>query len=425
MIKPQPVYHPMYLNKDKSIILVTGGRGSGKSFNASAFIERLTFELNLDKETAARIFHTILYCRYTMTSANISIIPEFIEKIDADGTGHYFTRTRTDIVNKVTGGRILFRGIKTSSGNQTAKLKSIHGLTVFVVDEAEEWTSESEFDVIHLSIRQKGIRNLVIIIMNPTDNYHWVYTRFIKNTHRIEYFDGVPVQISTHPDVLHIHTSYLDNVDNLSPEFLSSASECKDNNPKKYAHTYMGQWSDVAEGAIFKTVYEVDDFPSWCDKVGIGLDFGYSNDPSAAVLCGVVGNDLYQKQLFYKPGMRSKDLIAELRDFNLPVFCDSADPRLIDETYLGGVDIRPVDKFPGSIVAGIDYMQGVNIHVTKDSYDLNDEYHNYVWDKDKNGNYINVPIDKYNHGIDACRYYVLGKLLGRVKSPSAAAMYNR
>ena len=132
-----------------------------------------------------------------------------------------------------------------------------------------------------------------------------------------------------------------------------------------------------------------------------------------------------QKQLFYKPGMRSKDLIAELRDFNLPVFCDSADPRLIDEIYLGGVDIRPVDKFPGSIVAGIDYMQGVNIHVTKDSYDLNDEYHNYVWDKDKNGNYINVPIDKYNHGIDACRYYVLGKLLGRVKSPSATAMYNR
>lgn len=93
-----------------------------------------------------KIVHQILYTRYTMVSAGMSIIPEMMEKIDLDGTTKYFKTTKTDIVNKMTKSRIMFRGIKTSSGNQTAKLKSIQGITTFVCDEAEEWTSEDEFD---------------------------------------------------------------------------------------------------------------------------------------------------------------------------------------------------------------------------------------------------------------------------------------
>ena len=148
MIEPQKIYYPLYKDKDKFIILITGGRGSGKSFNASAFIERLTFEKSLDRSFA----HTILYSRYTMVSAHMSIIPEMMEKIDMDGTGKYFRATKTDIINRRSGGCIMFRGIKTSSGNQTAKLKSIHGITTFVCDEAEEWTNEQDFDKIMLSL---------------------------------------------------------------------------------------------------------------------------------------------------------------------------------------------------------------------------------------------------------------------------------
>lgn len=154
MIKPQAIYNPLYTDKDKFIILITGGRGSGKSFNASAFIERLTFERSKDRTFA----HTILYSRYTMVSAHMSIIPEMMEKIEMDGTGKYFRSTKTDIINKRSGGRIMFRGIKTSSGNQTARLKSIHGITTFVCDEAEEWTNEQDFDKIMLSIRQRVFR---------------------------------------------------------------------------------------------------------------------------------------------------------------------------------------------------------------------------------------------------------------------------
>lgn len=416
MIKTHEVYYPMYANEDKFVILVTGGRGSGKSFGTSSFIERLTFDYNPDYN-GNKVVHNVLYCRYTMTSAHISVIPEFLDKIELDGTSAYFKSTKTDVLNKVTGSRIMFRGIKTSSGNQTAKLKSIHGVTVFVCDEAEEWTSEEEFDKIMLSIRQKGLKNLVIIIMNPTDSNHMIYQKYIKDTHRIEYFDGVPVQISTHPSVLHIHTTYLDNKEHLAPEFLKEVEDMKLNNPEKYAHVVMGRWSDVAEGAVFKKWGVVDEFPAWCKKVAIGLDFGYTHDPTAAVRCGIVDNRIYLDEIDYRTGLLASDIIKKLRPYDLKVIADSADPRLIQEIHNGGIKIYPVEKGAGSIIAGIEKLKEYEIYVTKRSYNLQNELRNHIWAKDKNGNYINEPEDHDNHAIDASRYYVLGELLGKIQAP--------
>lgn len=385
-----------YLHSDGTVT-----HNSGKSFNASTFIERLTFELNKyieDSGEVRKIVHNILYTRYTMTSANISVIPEFLEKIEADGTQQYFSATRTDVTNLLTGSTIMFRGIKTSSGNQTAKLKSIHGITTFVCDEAEEWTSEKEFDTIMLSIRTKGIQNRIIIIMNPTDSNHFIYQKYIKDTHKIVEYDGVPVQISTHPNVLHIHTSYLDNREHLSEEFIKEVELMKENNPEKYAHIVMGRWSDVAEGAIFKKWGIVDTFPEECRHVARGLDLGYSNDVSACVKVGVFNNDLYIDELFYKTHMGTAELIKELKKEDTAVYSESADPRMVDEIAMSGVLIYPVDKSGNSILAGIQGLQDYdNIFVTKRSYNVQEELRNYTWDKDKNDNWLNVPIDRYNH----------------------------
>lgn len=415
MITPQPIYYPLYKNKDKFIVLITGGRGSGKSFNGSTFVERLTFARG--KEPYQNVVHQILYTRYTMVSAHISIIPEFMEKIELDGTSKYFKTTKTDVLNKRTGSRIMFRGIKTSSGNQTAKLKSIHGITVFVCDEAEEWTNEIDFEKIVLSIRQVGIDNFVIIIMNPTDSNHFIYKKYIENTHKLVEIDGVQVQISTHPNVLHIHTTYLDNLENLSPEFLKEVEDMKINNPEKYAHVVIGRWADVAEGAVFKKWGIVKEFPRECKKVGIGQDFGFTNDPSAAVRCGIIDNRLYVDELFYETDMLSSAIANRLKPFSMKVFADSQDPRLIQEIKNRGVNIYPVDKFPGSIKAGIDKIKDMEFFVTERSYNLITELRKYVWDKDKDGNYINEPVDEYNHLMDAIRYYVLGCLLGRILKP--------
>ena len=413
MIVPQEIYHPLYEDKEKFIILITGGRGSGKSFNASTFIERLTFEMT----PVEKIVHQILYTRYTMVSAGMSIIPEMMEKIDLDGTTKYFKTTKTDIVNKMTRSRIMFRGIKTSSGNQTAKLKSIQGITTFVCDEAEEWTSEDEFDKIMLSIRKKGIQNRIIIIMNPCDSNHFIYKKYIEKTHKLVEIDGVQVQISTHPNVLHIHTTYFDNLENLSPEFLKEVEDIKVSNPEKYGHVVIGRWADVAEGAVFKKWGIVKEFPQECKKVGIGQDFGFTNDPSAAVRCGIIDNRLYVDELFYETDMLSSAIANRLKPFSMKVFADSQDPRLIQEIKNRGVNIYPVDKFPGSIKAGIDKIKDMEFFVTERSYNIITELRKYVWDKDKDGNYINEPVDEYNHLMDAIRYYVLGCLLGRILKP--------
>ena len=413
MIQPQEIYHPLYTDKEKFIILITGGRGSGKSFNASTFIERLTFEMT----PVEKIVHQILYTRYTMVSASMSIIPEMMEKIELDGTTKYFKTTKTDIVNKMTKSRIMFRGIKTSSGNQTAKLKSIQGITTFVCDEAEEWTSEDEFDKIMLSIRKKGIQNRIIIIMNPCDSNHFIYKKYIEKTHKLVEIDGVQVQISTHPNVLHIHTTYFDNLENLSPEFLKEVEDMKVSNPEKYGHVVIGRWADVAEGAVFKKWGIVKEFPQECKKVGIGQDFGFTNDPSAAVRCGIIDNRLYVDELFYETDMLSSAIANRLKPFSMKVFADSQDPRLIQEIKNRGVNIYPVDKFPGSIKAGIDKIKDMEFFVTERSYNLITELRKYVWDKDKDGNYINEPVDEYNHLMDAIRYYVLGCLLGRILKP--------
>lgn len=412
MIQNHPIYYPLYQDKDKFIILITGGRGSGKSFATSAFIERLTFEKKPDD-----IVHQILYTRYTMVSAHISIIPEMMEKIELDGTSKYFKSTRTDVVNKMTGSRIMFRGIKTSSGVQTAKLKSIHGITTFVCDEAEEWTNEQDFDKIMLSIRQKGIQNRIIIIMNPTDSNHFIYKKYIENTHKLVEIDGVPVQISTHPNVLHIHTTYFDNLDHLSDEFLKEVRQMKEENPEKYAHTVIGRWADVAEGAVFKKWGIVDEFPEECKKIGIGLDFGFTNDPTAAIRCGVIDNRLYLDEIDYRTGLLSSDIIKSVRPWGLKVIADSADPRTIQEIHNGGVRIYAVQKGAGSIVAGIDKMKEYEMFITRRSYNLQREWRNYVWAKDKDGNYINEPEDHDNHGVDAARYWVLGELLGKIQKP--------
>lgn len=403
-----------YIHSDGTVT-----HNSGKSYNSSRFIERLTFEYNPEKKLA----HQILYTRYTMTSANISVIPEFWEKVEVDNTEQFFRKTKTDVVNTMTGARVMFRGIHTSSGNQTAKLKSIQGVTTFVVDEAEEWVSEDEFERIMLSIRTKGLQNRVIIIMNPADSNHWVYKRFIEKTHRIEYFDGVPVQISTHPNVLHIHTTYLDNIQNLSEEFLKEVLDMKINKPERYAHIVMGRWADVAEGAVFKKWGIVDEFPPYAKKIARAMDFGYTQDPTAIVRCGIVDNRLYIDELCYRTGMTSGDIIRELRREEANgddgfVYSESADPRLIDEITLGGVIIYPVIKGQGSILEGLSKMLDMEIYVTKRSVNLQEELRNYVYAKDKFGKYTNYPEDHHNHGVgDAARYYVMGCIEGKVMHP--------
>ena len=221
-------YKPLFFNPPLTrYFLVTGSRGSGKSYTVNLFLLNLTYEEG----------HVILFTRYTLVSAFISIIPEFIDKIELLGKQEDFEVTQAEIINKKTGSKILFRGIKTSSGVNTANLKSIAGVTTLVIEEAEELVDEDVFDRIDLSVRDVNKPNRVMLIMNPSFKSHWVYKRFVKNP--------------DHKYCTYIHTTYLHNQSNLSQSFIEQAKRTRQENLQRYEHLFLGKWLDDAEGMLW------------------------------------------------------------------------------------------------------------------------------------------------------------------------------
>lgn len=405
MIAIQPAYEQLYTDTEKFIILITGGRGSGKSFNGSTFVERLLFEEG----------HLALFSRYTMAAAGVSVIPEFQEKIELDGTMEFFDINQTEIVNKISGSKILFRGIKTSSGNQTANLKSIPGLTTFIGDEMEEWQSEKDFDTLRLSIRQKGIQNRIILIMNPSDGEHFIYQKYIRDTHKVVQIDAVDIQMSTHPEVLHIHTSYLDNIENLADQFLHEIAVLKEKaikeatredgsfdqvifNKSKYAYKIMGRWADVAEGVIF-TDWEEGAFDTslpYC----FGQDYGFSIDPDTLIKVAVDKRlkRVYVDERYYKCAQLGLNDLYEVNKSRLDrpndlIVGDSSEDRLIADLAKLGLNIEECEKGPGSVSAGITDLLDYRIIVTPNSPNVKRELKSYKWSDKKAG----IPVDANNH----------------------------
>lgn len=280
-IKLNDKYQSLFTS-DKRYSLLTGGRGSSKSFTVSTFLLLLMYETG----------HRILFTRWTMVSADISIIPEFLEKIELLGVSHQFEVTKTEIRHKVTGSEILFRGIKTSSGIQTASLKSLHGITTWVIDEAEEVVDEKLFNKIAKSIRKAGVQNRIILILNPTTREHWIWKRWFEKTHTTITVSACPVSVSTHSRLNHIHSTYLDNIDNLDAEFLENeVYSVQREDPQGYAHEIIGGWQMQPDGVLY-TESELKRF----SKADVRLDeaeciYGYGDiaDEGTDSLCFPIG----------------------------------------------------------------------------------------------------------------------------------------
>lgn len=376
---------------DTRYFVITGGRGSSKSFSINAFLLLLTYEEG----------HTILFTRYTLTSAHVSIIPEFIEKIEILDRYEDFNITKDEIVNNKTGSKILFKGIKTSSGQQTANLKSLSGVTCFVLDEAEELTDENIFDKIDLSIRSQTKQNRVILVLNPAMKNHFIYQRF---------FESKGIQAGSNvikDDVTYIHTTYLDNADNLSKSFLNQINDIKINNPSKYEHVILGGWLDKADGVVF-TNWEFGAFNPNYLQTSFGMDFGFSIDPDALaeVAIDLKNKILYVKEHIYQRGLKTHELSKMLIEKTKGglIIADSAEPRLIDDLRFQKVNIQAVKK--GTIESGIVRMQDFKIIVEPNSTNIAKELNNYC--------YLNkgsrLYVDNWNHIIDAIRYNVIYNL---------------
>ena len=376
------------LFSDSRYFVVTGGRGSGKSFSINAFLIALTYESD----------HVILFTRYTLTSAHISIIPEFIEKIELINRSEDFYITKDEIVNIRTGSKILFKGIKTSSGTQTANLKSLAGVTTWVLDEAEELTDEDTFDKIDFSIRHKIKQNRVILVLNPATKEHFIYQKF---------FESKGVEAGSNAiknDTTYIHTTYLDNIENLSESFINQIEYIKQHRNDKYKHTILGGWLDKAEGVIF-TNWRIGQFNNENGSV-FGQDYGFSTDPSTLIETSINKSlrQIYVKQHVYKQGLTTSQIAELNKQFandNL-IVADNAEPRLISELKAKGLNIVPTIKGADSVKYGISLLQDYELIIDESSIDLIKELNNYCWLEKKS----ETPIDKWNHGIDALRYAV-------------------
>ncbi len=385
-------YVPLFTDKSRYFV-VTGGRGSGKSFGITVFLLNLTYEAG----------HKVLFTRFTLTSAAASIIPEFIEKIELMGVDSDFRITKDEIINLTTGSSIMFKGIRTSSGNQTAALKSLSGVTTFVLDEAEELTDEDTFSKIDFSIRSNTKQNRVVLILNPTTKEHWIYQRFFMYPNFKSGTNG------SKNDVTYIHTTFEDNRKNLSKSYLEQLYDLKRRDVIKFEHQILGGWLNKAEGTII-TNWKVGHFVQ-TDLMCYGQDFGFSTDITSLVKVAVDKDtrSVYVKSIYGKTNLSTSDIAYRNKTecgTDL-IICDSAEPRLISELKNMGLNIKPTIKKKGSILSGIALMQDYQIIVDRESEGIIREINNYVW-HEKNER----PIDKFNHYIDAIRYSLMYLLQG-------------
>jgi len=382
------------LGSDSRYFVVSGGRGSGKSYSVNLFLLLLTYEVG----------HVVLFTRYTLTSAHISIIPEFIDKIDACDLRHDFHITKDEIINLKTGSKILFKGIKTSSGTQTANLKSLAGVTTWVLDEAEELDNEDVFDKIDLSIRVKDLDNRVILILNPSTKEHFIYKRFFESK-GVESGSNVTKQ-----DTTYIHTTYLDNVENLSQSYLNRIEDIKINNPLVYTHAILGGWLNKAEGVVIER-WSYGEFNPNHLQTSFGQDYGFSQDPTTLVEVAIDKDlkKIYAKELLYKPNLTTTQIndINKLHCAKKLIIADSAEPRLISELSVE-CNVVGVKKGAGSITAGVMFLQDYEIIVEPNSSNLAKEFNNHVYADKGSKTYK----DDWNHLIDALRYNVYYHLNG-------------
>ena len=203
-------------------------------------------------------------------------------------------------------------------------------------------------------------------------------------------------------DIEHLTLTYLDN-EALSLEIKASIEQRKEN--KNWWKVYgLGQLGEV-EGKIYKDWKIIDEVPHEARLVRRGLDFGYSNDPTAVVDIYSYNNGYILDELLYQKGMTNKQIADTLKNYDpILTVADSAEPKSIDELKSYGLNIIPSSKGPGSVLQGIQFIQDKRISMTKRSTNIIKEYRNYLWLTDKNGKITNEPDGVFNHCMDAIRY---------------------
>lgn len=408
-------------------VIITGGRNSFKSFHVALISVILI------------VFYRwkILFSRYTWASAKDSIIEEVKEKIQLlnvqnniqqktdrfiVGNDNLRELNENDLDNLILP-QIIFKGIKTSSGNQTANLKSLKGFNCFIVDEGEEQPSYKDWRKVKRSLRRNDLPNIAIIVLNPTPKTHWIYTEFFEKKGIKEGYNGIK------DNVLYIHSIYTDKIEWVTPEnirdFEKTKTEYNQSEIKKYSNdpdivfknsgyykkgdlilsdeykfSILGGFRERSEGVIFKN-WSFGSFTQTKKIRTFGLDFGFEH-PTALVQVEIKGRKLYAKEFIYKSGLNTFSLISEFKKVGITnkdiIYADSARPDEISDLKKARYYVKPANKKAGSVNEGISRM--LKYDLIFEGENLGIEANNYKWaDRVQE-----VPEKKYDDALDAIRY---------------------
>jgi len=262
--------------------------------------------------------------------------------------------------------------------------------TYLFLNEANELSLE---DWIQLSMRTE---KQIFIDYNPSMDEHWIYELVIPRE-----------------DCTFIHSTYLDNIQFLPEEVVKEIENLQSVDENYWRIYGLGEIGQI-KGLVLTNWEPAEEFPTECDWISYGMDFGFTNDPTTIVKVGMHSGEIWVDELEYSRGMTTRDILNALHTHGIKKSDDivsEIQPQTIYEIRKEGYNVRPTFKGPGSILTGIDILKRFRIHVTKRSVNLIRELKNYKWKEDAMGNASNEPVDKFNHAIDALRYVVMDRKL--------------
>ena len=389
-------YAPLFTG-DWRYAIVRGGRSSGKSHAVNAWAVMLTFEKG----------HKILHTRYTAASTKDSIVADVKSRIEEMELLEYFTITRDRIINKQTGSEIMFKGLKSSSNEEKARLKSISGVTTLIIEEAEDLRNEDDFNVIDLSIRgsatQKRLRT--VFLLNPTDVEHFIYKRWFASEWYQNPDDNYSGQIK---DTLYVLSHWKDVQSHLPAPVINELMRLKKERPEYYNYAIDGAWMHRREGTIYNNWTEREYRKT--DNSIIGLDFGFDHPMSMVEVS--LDNErkiAWVKELFYERHKTLDDLYDFIKNNKLmdrKFVGDSSRPEMIQGLKQKSdniIQISSSKKGAGSVLDGIHLVQDYQIFVDPKSHNLLRELKMYVWD-DKQ---VEKPVKEWDDALDALRYAIM------------------
>ena len=348
-----------------------GGTRSGKTY---AICQYLVYKLTTEKDPLV-----ISIVRKTLPALKGSVQRDLIGIMQRLGVYYLGVHNKAENTFKYNGHTIEFLSV-----DEPQKIRG-RKRDICFINEANELHYED--------YRQLNMRTTqeIIIDFNPSDPVHWLYSELID---------------SKRDDVETWVTTYQDNKF-LSPELVREIELLKSKDPDYWRVFGEGQRAVFSNRQIFPSWNYIpySDFPDL--DYHLGLDFGFSNDPTAILKVAKKNDKLYIHELLYKTGLTNRDIAEYLKAQGLNhtlMFCDSAEPKSIEELRQMDCLAKPAIKGAGSITAGISLIKEFDVYVSKESKNLINEQRTYFWQQLKDGTIINTPIDKNNHLCDALRY---------------------